>query len=431
VFAANRERMQQLVAELRERTNTARLGGGPKYWRVIESREASGPRAHRPAARPWFPFLELSALAADGIYDNEAPGAGLVTGIGRVSGREVVVVANDATVKGGTYFPITVKKHIRAQQVALENRLPASYLVDSGGAFLPLQAGVPGPRTLRRISSIRPGCRPNDPADCRRHGILHGRRRTCRRCPTRPSSSTAPERSSWLVRSSRPRRERRSRPKTSAAPTSTRGSGVADYFADDDAHALVTCRTIVSTLNTAKQLPADDNAGGSEITTRPSSTGSSTPTAASRDVHEVIARLVDGSRFDEFKARHGPTLVTGFARLHGFLVGIIASNGVLFSESALKATHFIEMCNLRIPHIPGTSRASLSAGMNVRESRKTARRWCTRSRTPSCRSSPSSSEARSGAGNYGMCGRAYDPRLLWMWPNARISVMGGEQAAES
>ena len=438
VFAVNRERMQQLVAELRERTKTARLGGGPKY--LARHREQGKLPVRERIDRlidPGSPFLELSALAAGGMYENEAPGAGLVTGIGRVSGREVVVVANDATVKGGTYFPITVKKHIRAQQVALENRLPCIYLVDSGGAFLPLQAEVFPDREhfgriffnqarmsaerIPQIAVVMGSCTAGGayvPAMSDETIIVNGTGTIFLAGPPLVKAATGEEVTAEDL---------------GGADVHTRVSGVADYFADDDAHALVTCRTIVSTLNTTKQLPADMTTPEEPKYDPAELYG--IVNADSRkpyDVHEVLARLVDGSRFDEFKARYGPTLVTGFARLHGFLIGIIASNGVLFSESALKATHFIEMCNLRgvplvfLQNITGfiVGRQYERAGI-AKDGAKMVHAVAN-SVVPKFTVVIGGSF---GAGNYGMCGRAYDPRFLWMWPNARISVMGGEQAA--
>jgi 3-methylcrotonyl-CoA carboxylase beta subunit/propionyl-CoA carboxylase len=438
VFAANRERMHQLVAELRERTQTARLGGGPKY--LARHREQGKLPVRERIDRlldPGSPFLELSALAAGGMYENEAPGAGLVSGIGRVSGREVVIVANDATVKGGTYFPVTVKKHIRAQQVALENRLPCIYLVDSGGAFLPLQAEVFPDRDhfgriffnqarmsaerIPQIAVVMGSCTAGGayvPAMSDETIIVNGTGTIFLAGPPLVKAATGEEVTAEEL---------------GGADVHTRVSGVADYFADDDAHALATCRTIVSTLNTTKHLPADMTTPEEPKYDPAELYG--IVNADSRkpyDVHEVVARLVDGSRFDEFKARYGPTLVTGFARLHGFLVGIIASNGVLFSESALKATHFIEMCNLRgIPLVFLQNITGFIVGRQY-ERAGIAKDGAKMVHAVANTVVPKFTVVIGGsfgAGNYGMCGRAYDPRFLWMWPNARISVMGGEQAA--
>jgi 3-methylcrotonyl-CoA carboxylase beta subunit/propionyl-CoA carboxylase len=437
-FAANRDRMQELVAELRERTKAVRLGGGPKY---LERHREQGKLPVRERIDrlldPGSPFLELSALAANGMYEDEAPGAGLVTGVGRVSGREVLIVANDATVKGGTYFPVTVKKHVRAQQVALENRLPCIYLVDSGGAFLPLQAEVFPDREhfgriffnqarmsaerIPQIAVVMGSCTAGGayvPAMSDETIIVNGTGTIFLAGPPLVKAATGEEVTAEEL---------------GGADVHTRVSGVADYFADDDPHALAICRTVVSTLNTTKHLPADMTTPEDPKYDPAELYG--VVNADSRkpyDVHEVIARMVDGSRFDEFKARYGPTLVTGFARLHGFLVGIVASNGVLFSESALKAAHFIEMCNLRtvplvfLQNITGfiVGRQYERAGI-AKDGAKMVHAVAN-SVVPKFTVVIGGSF---GAGNYGMCGRAYDPRLLWMWPNARISVMGGEQAA--
>jgi acetyl-CoA carboxylase carboxyltransferase component len=437
-FVANREQMQQLVAELREWTKIVRMGGGSKY---VERHREQGKLPVRERINllldPGSPFLELSALAAFEMYDNEAPAAGLVTGIGRVSGREVLIVANDATVKGGTYFPITVKKHVRAQQVALENRLPCIYLVDSGGAFLPLQAEVFPDREhfgriffnqarmsaerIPQIAVVMGSCTAGGayvPAMSDETIIVNGTGTIFLAGPPLVKAATGEEVTAEEL---------------GGADVHTRLSGVADYFADDDAHALSICRTVVSTLNTAKHLPADMTAP-EEPRYDPSELYGivNADTRKPYDVHEVIARLVDGSRFDEFKARYGATLVTGFARLHGFLVGIVANNGVLFSESALKATHFIEMCNLRgIPLVFLQNVTGFIVG------RQYERAGIARDGAKMVHAVANSVVPKFtvviggsfGAGNYGMCGRAYDPRLLWMWPNARISVMGGEQAA--
>ncbi len=361
----------------------------------------------------------------------------IVTGIGRVSGREVLIVANDATVKGGTYYPMTVKKHVRAQQIALENRLPSVYLVDSGGAFLPLQADVFPDREhfgriffnqarmsaerIPQIAVVMGSCTAGGayvPAMSDETIIVKGTGTIFLGGPPLVKAATGEEVTAEEL---------------GGADVHTRISGVADYFADDDEHALRLCRTVVSTLNTAKSLP-------------PSMTTPEDPrydpaeiygivNAEIRkpyDVREIIARLTDGSRFDEFKERYGTTLVTGFARLHGFLVGLIANNGVLFSESALKATHFIELCNLRgIPLIFLQNITGFIVG------RQYERAGIAKDGAKMVHAVANSVVPKFtviiggsfGAGNYGMCGRAYEPRLLWMWPNARISVMGGEQAA--
>jgi 3-methylcrotonyl-CoA carboxylase beta subunit/propionyl-CoA carboxylase len=386
---------------------------------------------------PASPFLELSPLAAWGMYEDEAPGAGLVTGIGRVSGREVMIVANDATVKGGTYFPITVKKHLRAQDIALQNRLPCLYLVDSGGAFLPLQAEVFPDRDhfgriffnqarmsaarVPQIAVVMGSCTAGGayvPAMSDETIIVTGTGTIFLAGPPLVKAATGEEVTAEQL---------------GGADVHTRLSGVADYFADDDDHAIRLARTVVSTLNTAKALPADMTSPEPPLYD-PAEIYGIVPRDTRRpyDVREIIARLVDGSRFDEFKERYGATLVTGFARLHGFLVGLVANNGVLFSESALKATHFIELCNLRgiplvfLQNITGfiVGRQYEQAGI-AKDGAKMVHAVAN-SVVPTFTVLIGGSF---GAGNYGMCGRAYDPRLLWMWPNARISVMGADQAA--
>ena len=437
-FQSNRDRMQQLVAELRERLSGARDGGGAKY---VERHREQGKLPVRDRIDrlldPGSPFLELSPLAACDMYDGEAPGAGLVTGIGRVSGREVLIVANDATVKGGTYFPVTVKKHVRAQEIALQNRLPCIYLVDSGGAFLPLQADVFPDRDhfgriffnqarmsaerIPQIAAVMGSCTAGGayvPAMSDETIIVKGTGTIFLGGPPLVKAATGEEVSAEDL---------------GGADVHTRMSGVADYFAEDDAHAIELCRTIVSTLNTVKRLPADMAApedpryDPAEIYGIVSAEGR-TP----YDVREIIARLVDGSRFDEFKERYGTTLVTGFARLHGFLVGIIANNGVLFSESALKATHFMELCNLRgvplvfLQNITGFIVGSKYERAGIAKDGAKMVHAVANSVVPKFTVIIGGSF---GAGNYGMCGRAYEPRLLWMWPNARISVMGAQQAA--
>jgi 3-methylcrotonyl-CoA carboxylase beta subunit/propionyl-CoA carboxylase len=437
-FQSNRDRMHQLVAELRAREAQARSGGGAKY---LERHRAQGKLPVRDRLSrlldPGSPFLELSSLAAFGLYEDEAPAAGIVTGIGRISGREVLVVANDATVKGGTYFPITVKKHVRAQEIALQNRLPCVYLVDSGGAFLPLQAEVFPDRDhfgrifynqarmsaarIPQIAVVMGSCTAGGayvPAMSDETIIVNGTGTIFLGGPPLVKAATGEEVTAEEL---------------GGADVHTRLSGVADYFAADDEEALETCRTIVSTLNTAKQLPADMTTPEDPRYDPAELYGIvNADIRKPYDVREIIARIVDGSRFDEFKARYGPTVVTGFARLHGFLVGFVANNGVLFSESALKATHFIELCNLRgiplvfLQNITGfiVGRQYERAGI-AKDGAKMVHAVAN-SVVPKFTVVIGGSF---GAGNYGMCGRAYEPRLLWMWPNARISVMGAQQAA--
>jgi 3-methylcrotonyl-CoA carboxylase beta subunit/propionyl-CoA carboxylase len=437
-FAANAERMRALVAELHARQERVREGGGPKY---VERHRSQGKLPARDRVAQLLdagsPFLELSALAAWDLYDGDAPSAGIVTGIGRVSGREVVVVANDATVKGGTYYPMTVKKHVRAQQVALDNRLPCVYLVDSGGAFLPMQADVFPDREhfgriffnqarlsaerIPQIAVVMGSCTAGGayvPAMSDETVIVKGTGTIFLGGPPLVKAATGEDVTAEEL---------------GGADVHTRLSGVADYLAEDDEHALQIARTIVSTLHSSKRLPADMTTPEAPKYDPEELYGVvSTDPRKPYDVREVIARIVDGSRFDEFKARYGTTLVTGFARLHGFLVGIIANNGVLFSESALKATHFMELCNLRgIPLIFLQNITGFMVGRQY-ERGGIAKDGAKMVHAVANSVVPKFSViigGSFGAGNYGMCGRAYEPRLLWMWPNARISVMGGEQAA--
>ena len=437
-FRANQTRMTALVDELKSRLAAARQGGGPRYLQRHRDQGKLPVRERLDRLLdPGSPFLELSPLAAWDLYDGEAPGAGLVTGLGRVSGREVLIVANDATVKGGTYYPITVKKHVRAQQVALENRLPCLYLVDSGGAFLPLQAEVFPDREhfgriffnqarmsaegIPQIAVVMGSCTAGGayvPAMSDETIIVKGTGTIFLGGPPLVKAATGEDVTAEEL---------------GGADVHTRISGVADYLAEDDEHALHLARTIVSTLNERKRQAAD--------VTRPEDPAYdpreiygivSADTRQPYEIREILARLVDGSRFDEFKERYGTTLVTGFARLHGFLVGIVANNGVLFSESALKATHFIELCGARgIPLIFVQNITGFMVG------RQYERGGIAKDGAKMVHAVANCGVPRFtvivggsfGAGNYGMCGRAYDPRFLWMWPNARISVMGGEQAA--
>ena len=438
LYRSNAERMSRLVAELKERTALVKQGGGPRY---LERHRAQGKLPVRErieklldAGSAW---LELSPLAAWDLYDSEAPAAGVVTGVGRVSGREVLIVANDATVKGGTYYPLTVKKHVRAQQVAIENHLPCVYLVDSGGAFLPLQAEVFPDREhfgriffnqarmsaerIPQIAVVMGSCTAGGayvPAMSDETIIVKGTGTIFLGGPPLVKAATGEEVTAEEL---------------GGADVHTRISGVADYFAEDDDHALHLARTVVSTLNSVKRLPADVTTPEDPAYDPKEIYGIvNADTRKSYDVREVIARLVDGSRFDEFKERYATTLVTGFARLHGFLVGIVANNGVLFSESALKATHFIELCNLRgIPLIFLQNITGFMVGRDY-ERGGIAKDGAKMVHAVANSVVPKFTViigGSFGAGNYGMCGRAYEPRMLWMWPNSRISVMGGEQAA--
>ncbi|MDP3719930.1 MAG: carboxyl transferase domain-containing protein [Acidobacteriota bacterium] len=437
-FRANRERMQALVQEYRDRLAQARLGGGPKYL-ARHREQGKMPVRERIEALidPGSAFLELSPLAAWGMYENDAPSAGVVTGIGRVSGRDVMIVANDATVKGGTYYPLTVKKHLRAQEVALQNRLPCVYLVDSGGAFLPLQAEVFPDRDhfgriffnqarmsaeqIPQVAVVMGSCTAGGayvPAMSDQTIIVKNTGTIFLGGPPLVKAATGEEVTAEDL---------------GGADVHTRLSGVADYLADDDAHALHQARIVVSTLNTHKTLPPD-MARPEDPAYDPAELYGivNLDLRKTYDVREVIARLVDGSRFDEFKERYATTLVCGFARVHGFLVGIIANNGVLFSESALKATHFIELCNLRgvplvfLQNITGFMVGKQYERGGIAKDGAKMVHAVANSVVPKFTVIIGGSF---GAGNYGMCGRAYEPRLLWMWPNARISVMGGEQAA--
>jgi len=430
--------MADLVGDLRSRQAAAREGGGQKY--VQRHRELGKLTARERISRladPGTPFLELSPLAANGMYDGEAPCAGLVTGIVRVSGREVMVVANDATVKGGTYYPVTVKKHLRAQQVALENRLPCVYLVDSGGAFLPLQAEVFPDREhfgriffnqarmsadrIPQVAVVMGSCTAGGayvPAMSDETIIVRGTGTIFLGGPPLVKAATGEDVTAEEL---------------GGADVHTRLSGVADYLAENDEDALERCRSIVSTFTGVKRLPADMTAPEDPAHDPADIYGIvNTDTRKPYDVREIVVRLVDGSRFDEFKARYATTLVTGFARLHGFLVGIVANNGVLFSESALKATHFIELCNLRgVPLIFLQNITGFIVGRQYERSgiAKDGAKMVHAVANSVVPKFTVVIGGSFGAGNYGMCGRAYDPRLLWMWPNARISVMGGEQAA--
>ncbi len=438
LFRANAARMESLVAELAERRKLVREGGGARY---VERHREQGKLPVRERIDKLLddgsPFLEVAPLAAWDLYDNDAPAAGLVTGIGRVSGRDVVIVANDATVKGGTYYPMTVKKHLRAQEIALQNRLPCVYLVDSGGAFLPLQAEVFPDRDhfgriffnqarmsaerIAQVAVVMGSCTAGGayvPAMSDETIIVKGTGTIFLGGPPLVKAATGEEVSAEEL---------------GGADVHTRLSGVADYFAEDDEHALHLARTIVGTLNTKKAMPADMVAAEEPAYEPRELYGIvNADTRHPYEVREIIARLVDGSRFDEFKERYATTVVTGFARLHGMLVGIIANNGVLFSESALKVTHFIELCNLR--QIPLIFLQNITGFMVGRQYERAgiAKDGAKMVHAVANATVPKLTViigGSFGAGNYGMCGRAYEPRFLWMWPNARISVMGGEQAA--
>ena len=437
-FQKNRDRMTQLMAELTQRTELARQGGGEKYLQRHRSQGKLPVRERIDGLLdPGSPFLELSALAASEMYEGEAPAAGLVTGIGRVSGREVVIVANDATVKGGTYYPITVKKHLRAQQIALDNRLPCLYLVDSGGAFLPLQAEVFPDRDhfgriffnqarmsaerIPQIAAVLGSCTAGGayvPAMSDETVIVRDQGTIFLGGPPLVKAAigeivTAEELGGGELHATR--------------------SGVVDHLAENDEHALEIVRDIVATLPPPLE-PAWEVVETVPPAVDPADLYGVVPVDVNQpyDVREVIARLVDGSAFHEFKRAYGETLVTGFARIHGHPVGIVANNGVLFSESAQKGAHFIELCDQR--GIPLLFLQNISGFMVGRDAEaggiaKDGAKMVTAVATTRVPKLTVVIGGSFGAGNYAMCGRAYSPRFLWTWPASRISVMGGPQAA--
>jgi 3-methylcrotonyl-CoA carboxylase beta subunit len=437
-YRGNAGRLRRLAEELEaELARTAR-GGGEKAIARHLARGKLLPRERiRALLDPGSPFLELSPLAAHGMYKDAAPAAGLITGIGRVCGIEIVVVANDATVKGGTYFPITVKKHLRAQEVALENHLPCIYLVDSGGAFLPLQDEVfPDKEHFGRIfyNQTRMSA-----LGIPQIAVVMGSCTAGGAYVPAMSDETIIVRNEGTIFLGGPPLVKAATGEVVDAETlggadvHTSISGVADHFAENDAHALVIARDVVAALNRGKVMPlalaeprepaypAEELYGViPDDTRRPF------------DIHEVIARIVDASEFHEFKARYGKTLVTGFAHLHGYPVGIVANNGILFSESALKGTHFIALCNQRnVPLVFLQNITGFMVGKKY-EQAGIAKDGAKMVTAVACSHVPKFTVVIGGsfgAGNYAMCGRAYGARFLWMWPNARISVMGGEQAA--
>ena len=437
-FRANRERIESLVAELNRRMDGARQGGGEKYM-ARHRQQGKMPVRDRIAALldPNTPFLELSPLAANEMYDGEAPAAGIVTGIGRVQQRECLIIANDATVKGGTYLPMTVKKHLRAQEIALQNNLPCIYLVDSGGAFLPLQADVFPDREhfgrifynqavmsaheIPQISAVMGSCTAGGayvPAMSDEAVIVKGTGTIFLGGPPLVRAATGEEVTAEEL---------------GGADVHTRISGVADHFAEDDEDAIAIVRNIVENLKFGKREP-DTRIDPEDPLFDPREVYGVLPQDVRKpyDVREVIARIVDGSRFQEFKERYAKTVVTGFARIFGYKVGILANNGVLFSESALKSTHFIELGNQR--RIPLIFLQNITGFMVGREYERggIAKDGAKMVHAVANATVPKFTViigGSFGAGNYGMCGRAYSPRFLWMWPNARISVMGGEQAA--
>jgi 3-methylcrotonyl-CoA carboxylase beta subunit len=427
-----------LVDELRVKLAKAGRGGPEKSRERHVARGKLLPRDRVDAlVDPGSPFLELSPLAADGMYGDEAPAAGIITGVGRVSGRECVVVANDATVKGGTYYPITVKKHLRAQEVALHNNLPCVYLVDSGGAFLPRQDEVfpdrehfgriffnqatMSSRGIPQIAAVLGSCTAGGayvPAMSDEAVIVRNQGTIFLGGPPLVKAATG---------------EVVTAEELGGGDLHSRTSGVTDHLADDDQHALRMVRSIISTLGPRAERPWVVEPG-EEPVVDPEQLYGVVPTDSRTpyDVREVIARIVDGSRFQEFKKEYGSTLVTGFARIHGHPVGVVANNGILFGESAVKGAHFIELCDQR--SVPLVFLQNISGFMVGREYEAggIAKHGAKMVTAVACARVPKFTViigGSFGAGNYSMCGRAYSPRYLWMWPNARISVMGGEQAA--
>jgi 3-methylcrotonyl-CoA carboxylase beta subunit len=437
-FRSNAEQLQSLVDDLHGQLVKVGEGGGERAREKHVARGKLLPRERiRALLDPGAPFLELSALAAHGMYDDAAPAAGILTGIGRVCGQEVVIVANDATVKGGTYFPMTVKKHLRAQEVALENRLPCIYLVDSGGAFLPLQDEVfPDKEHFGRIfynqarmSSLGIPQIAVVMGSCTAGGAY---------VPAMSDETIIVREQGTIFLGGPPLVKAATGEQVDAealggADVHTAQSGVADHFAENDTHALSIARDIVASLNRTKAMPL---ALREPLEPRyaPEELYGVIPQDTRRpfDIREVIARIVDGSEFHEFKARYGKTLVTGFAHIHGYPVGIVANNGILFAESALKGAHFIELCNQR--NVPLVFLQNITGFMVGRkyENAGIAKDGAKMVTAVACSHVPKFTViigGSFGAGNYAMCGRAYGARFLWTWPNARISVMGGEQAA--
>ena len=439
VFIENRASMAQHVELLRERLALVHMGGGAQLVERHRSRGKLFVRDRIDAlVDPDTPFLELSPLAAWEMYGGDAPGAGVVTGIGRVSGRECMIVANDATVKGGTYYPLTVRKHLRAQEVAEENHLPCIYLVDSGGAFLPLQAEVfPDREHFGRIffNQARMSAKGISQIACVMGSCTAGGAYV----PAMSDESIIVREQGTIFLGGPPLVKAATGEEVTAeelggADVHCRISGVADHYATDDEDALAIVRSVVAHLNHRGPHHQPDMLPPEEPAYDPAEIDGiiSADVRKPYDVREVIARLVDGSRFHEFKKLYGETLVTGFAHIWGMPVGILANNGVLFSQSALKATHFIEMCSQRsIPLLFLQNITGFMVGKDY-EHGGIAKDGAKMVAAVSNASVPKFTVVIGGsygAGNYGMCGRAYQPRFLWMWPNARISVMGGEQAA--
>ncbi|WP_441957022.1 carboxyl transferase domain-containing protein [Mycolicibacterium houstonense] len=437
-LSSHRDEHLALVEQLRTKLATAALGGPERARQRHVDRGKLLPRDRVDGLLdPGSPFLEIAALAADGMYDDECPGAGMIAGIGRVSGRECLIVANDATVKGGTYYPVTVKKHLRAQEIALQNKLPCIYLVDSGGAFLPRQDEVFPDREhfgrifynqatmsaqgIAQIAAVLGSCTAGGayvPAMSDEAVIVRNQGTIFLGGPPLVKAATG---------------EVVTAEELGGGDLHSKTSGVTDHLAHDDRDALRIVRNIVATLGPAEAPPwevaptvdavADQSELYDVVPVDP---------RVPYDVHEVITRIVDGGEFNEFKAEYGTTLVTGFARIHGHPVGIVANNGVLFGESALKGAHFIELCDKRkTPLLFLQNIAGFMVGRDY-EASGIAKHGAKMVTAVACARVPKLTVVIGGsygAGNYSMCGRAYSPRFLWMWPNARISVMGGEQAA--
>jgi acetyl-CoA carboxylase carboxyltransferase component len=438
---ANRDAMQQQMDEYRSRMAEAMAGGGEE---VVAKHKKRGKLLARERVDALLdegaPFLEFSTLAATGMYGGDAPGAGIVTGVGRIHNRECMIIANDATVKGGTYFPITVKKHLRAQEIAMENKLPCIYLVDSGGAFLPLQSevfpdkehfgrifynqAVMSSKGIPQIASVMGSCTAGGayvPAMSDETVMVKNQATIFLGGPPLVKAATGEEVSAEEL---------------GGADVHTRLSGVADHFADDDHHALEIVRNIVESLgdDLNRQGRANPPQEAEEPAYEVQDLYSLVPSDAKRPMamREVLARIVDGSKLQEFKPRYGTTLICGFARFHGHLAGVIANDGILFSESALKGAHFIELCCQRqIPLVFIQNITGFMVGKRYENEgiAKNGAKLVTAVSTANVPKITVIVGGSYGAGNYGMCGRAYGPRQLWMWPNARISVMGGEQAA--
>ncbi len=437
-FRENNARMKDLVEDLNKTVAGVLVGGGSVARQKHRDRGKLLPRERiRLLMDPGSPFLELSQLAAIGVYEADVPAAGLITGIGRVHGTEVMVVANDATVKGGTYYPLTVKKHIRAQEIAEQNHLPCVYLVDSGGAFLPLQDEVfpdekhfgrifynqanLSAKRIPQIAVVMGFCTAGGayvPAMCDESIIVKNQGTIFLGGPPLVKAATG-----QVV----------SAEELGGGDTHSRRSGVVDHLAQNDTHALSIARELISHLNRRKSLPVQTREPADPRYDAESLYGI-VPTNFRQgyDVREVIARIVDSSEFHEFKALYGSTLICGFAHLYGYPVGIVANNGILFSESALKGAHFIELCGQRgIPLIFLQNITGFMVGRRYEEGgiAKDGSKMVTAVATVKVPKFTLIIGGSFGAGNYSMCGRAYNPRFLWMWPNARISVMGGEQAA--